>query len=106
MRSYLVFQDDHTAKEFGYTRRRTPIAWTQEHPLSTFGLGILLDEHGNPFDWYLLRLLHGRTGAYLETSDHTAARRALGLLASEYLDVSDYIKPLCLAESGVSSSGA
>jgi len=52
MESYLVFPNHRTAREFGYTRQRTQITWTEDHPLSRFGLGILLDEYGNPFDWY------------------------------------------------------
>ena len=95
MEAYLVFPNPRTAGEFGYTRQRTQITWTEDHPLSRFGLGILLDEYGNPFDWYQLRLLRDRAGAYLETSDHTTVRRALGLLPGEHHDLSDYIKPLC-----------
>ena len=94
MESCLVFPNHRSATEFGYTRRRTPITWTRDHPLSSYGLGILLDEYGDLFDWYHLRLLHHRAGAYLETSDHITVRRALGLLAGEYHDLSDYIKPL------------
>ncbi len=94
MESYLVFPSHRTATEFGYTQQRTPITWTREHPLSSFGLGILLDEDNNPFDWYHLRLLHQRAGAYLETTDHIAVRRALGLFAGEYHDLSDYIRPI------------
>lgn len=93
MRSFLVFPNERTAMEFGYTRQRSPITWTRDHPRSSFGLGILLDEYGNPFDWYQLRLLRQRAGAYIETSDHITVRRALGLLRDEYHDLSDYIKP-------------
>ncbi len=94
MKTHLVFPDHRTATRFGYTRRRSPITWTRDHPLSNFGLGVLLDEHGNRFDWGHLRLLHLRAGVYLETSDHIAVRRALGLLAGEYRDLSHYIRPL------------
>ena len=93
MKSYLVFPNQRTATAFGYTRQRSPITWTRDHPLSSFGLGILLDEFGNSFDWYQLRLLRQRAGAYIETSDHITVRRALGLLRHEYHDLSDYIKP-------------
>ncbi len=102
MESYLVFPNDRTATEFGYTGQRTPITWTRNHPLSSFGLGILLDEYNNPFDWYHLRLLHQRAGAYLETTDYITVRRALGLLAGECGDLSDYIRPCCQMESRTS----
>jgi hypothetical protein len=104
MKSYLVFRNQRTAREFGYTRQRTPITWTTDHPLSTPSLGILLDECGDPFDWYNLRLLHQRAGAYLETSDHIRVRRALGLLSGEHHDLSDYIKPLHHIKSDTLSS--
>jgi hypothetical protein len=104
MKSYLMFPNDRTAVEFGYTGQRTPITWTRDHPLSSFSLGILLDEYGNPFDWYQLRLLHHRAGAYLETSEHITVRRALGLLRDEYHDLSDYIKPPCEVGSHTLSS--
>ncbi len=94
MKTHLVFPDHRTATRFGYRRRRSPITWTRDHPLSIFGLGVLLDEHGNLFDRDHLRLLYHRAGAYLETSDHIAVRRALGLLAGEYHDLSDCIRPL------------
>ena len=102
MEVYLVFLDQLSAREFGYTRQRTPITWTTDHPLSSPSLGILLDECGDPFDWYSLRVLHHRAGAYLETSDHIAVRRALGLLAGEHHDLSDYIKPLDQMKSDTS----
>ena len=102
MKTYLMFPNQRTAKEFGYTRQRTPITWTTDHPLSSEDLGILLDEYRNPFDWYHLRLLHHRAGAYLETSNHIAVRRALGLLAGEHHDLSDYIKPLDQMKSDTS----
>ena len=104
MESYLVFPNHRTAREFGYTGRRTPITWTREHPLSSLNLGILLDEYGNPFDWYWLRLLRDRAGAYVETSDLTPVRRALGLLPGEHHDLSDYIKPLHETKSDAPSS--
>ena len=94
MKSYLVFPNRRTATQFGYTRQRTPITWTRDHPLSSFGLGVLLDENNDLLDWYHLRLLHHRAGAHLETSDHISVRRALGLLCGEHHDLSDYIKPL------------
>lgn len=93
MKSYLVFPDHRIAAQFGYTRQRTRITWTRDHPLSSFDLGILLDEHDNPFHWYQLRLLHDSAGAYLETTDHIAVRRALGLFVGEYHDLYDYIRP-------------
>jgi len=102
MNTYLMFPNQRTAREFGYTGRRTPITWTTDHPLSSADLGILLDEYRNPFDWYQLRLLHHRAGAYLETSDRIAVRRALGLLAGEHHDLSDYIKPLDQMKSDTS----
>jgi len=102
MKSYLVFPNHRTATQFGYTLRRTPITWTADHPLSSFGLGILLDEHRNRVPWYYLKWLHSEAGAYLETSDHITVRRALGLFADEHHDLSDYIKPLYQIKSDTS----
>ena len=98
MKTYLVFPNHRTATEFGYTQQRTPITWTRNHPLSTFDLGILLDEYGNSLDWYRFRLLHHRAGAHLETSDHITVRRTLGLLPGEHPDWDDYIRPIAQKE--------
>ena len=94
MKAYLVFPDHRAARQSGYRRSRTSITWTEDHPLSLFGLGVLLDEYGHPFEWLKLRFLHHRTVAYLETSDPIKVMRALGLFAGEIHNLSDYIRPL------------
>lgn len=99
MKIYLVFPDHRTATQCGYRRRRTPVTWEEDHPLSLFGLGVLLDEFGDSLDWSWLRALYHKAGAYLETSDHITVLRALGLFAGEVHNLSDYIRPLNHAES-------
>ena len=104
MKTYLVFPDRDSATLSGYKRRRTPITWTTDPPSSDVGLGVLLDESGEVFDWLQLAVLHHQTGAYLETSDHAKVERALGLLTDETDDLSDYIRPL--KQSGSALRGA
>jgi hypothetical protein len=102
---YLVFPDHKAATQCGYRRRRTPVTWMGDHPLSLFGLGVLLDEFGDSFDWSWFRALHHKTGACLETSDHITMLRVLGLFAGEIRNLSDYIRPLNHTESGTPRAG-
>jgi len=94
MKAHLVFPDHRTATQYGYRRKRTPVTWTEDHPLSLFGLGVLLDEYGDRFEWSWLRSLHNKAGAYLESSDPITALRALGLFAGEHHDLFECIKSL------------
>jgi hypothetical protein len=105
MKAYLVFPDHRTATQCGYRRRRTPVTWTEDHPLSLFGLGVLVDECGDRLGSAWLRSLHHKAGAYLETSDHITVLRALGLFAGEIHNLFDYIRPLNHTESATPHHG-
>jgi hypothetical protein len=58
---------------------RLRLRYVTHHPASHYGIGVLLDSSGEVVDGYMLRFLHGRAGAWIETDDPEVCVAALGL---------------------------
>lgn len=60
------------------------LRWTNRHPQSHDGLGVLLFRHAAAIlDGAQFRALRDTTGAWIETDQPTRVRRALGLTDDE-----------------------
>ena len=66
--------------------RPRALRWTDRHPQSSYGNGVLLYRKSDAIlDGFTFRLLRDGSGAWLETTDPDRARRALGLPLGESL---------------------
>ena len=63
---------------------RFPLRWTDQHPASHYGAGVLLTEIGDSFDGFMFRYLRDTVGARIVTDDTSGVSRALGVRAAEH----------------------
>lgn len=59
------------------------LRWTDHHPSSSYGLGILLDARNQPFDGFMFRVIRDALGAWIETDDAPRCAAILGLPKNE-----------------------
>jgi hypothetical protein len=58
---------------------RLRLRYVTHHSASHYGIGVLLDAGGEVLDGWMMRYLHDRVGAYIQTDDPDVCRAALGL---------------------------
>ena len=67
---------------------RFALRWTDHHPSSHYGIGVLLDIRGEQFDGHQFRHLRDSVGAWMESDDIDRVRGALGLPPGERIEKS------------------
>lgn len=55
------------------------LTWTTDHPMSSYGLGVLLYLDGDVLDGFNFRALRDHCGAFIVTDDPDKVRQALGV---------------------------
>lgn len=58
---------------------RFPLRWTDHHPASHYGIGVLLDPKGEVFDGFMFRYLRDALGSWIETDDPPRIAGCLGV---------------------------
>lgn len=58
---------------------RLRLRYVTHHPASHYGIGVLLGAKGEVLNGWMMRYLHDRVGAYIQTDDPDVCRAALGL---------------------------
>lgn len=61
------------------------LRWTEDHALSSYGCGILLDVEDQPIEGGAFRLMRDIQGARIDTDDPALVRRALRMTSDETL---------------------
>jgi hypothetical protein len=59
------------------------LRWTDHHPSSHYGIGVLLDSKGEVVDGFFFRFLRDRLGAWIESDDPGRLASALGVPPDE-----------------------
>lgn len=67
---------------------RFKLRWTDHHPASSYGLGVLLSPNNEVFDGFVFRFLREQVGAWIESDDIERVAGALGLEAKECQKIS------------------
>jgi hypothetical protein len=62
---------------------RFRLRWTDHHPASHYGLGVLLDYKGECFDGFMFKHLRDMIGAWITTDDPPRIYGALGIPKNE-----------------------
>lgn len=60
-----------------------PLRWTNHHPASSYGLGVILSPNTKVVDAHAFRYWRDTIGAYIVTDDPERVRAALGLEPNE-----------------------
>ncbi len=80
-RPAIALQNGQTVNSKATYRFR--LRWTDHHPASHYGLGVLLDYKGEVFDGFMFRHLRDSIGAWLLTDDPGRVCGALGVPKNE-----------------------
>lgn len=88
MRAWLIIPRPPITTETEYTveskaKYQFALRWTEHHPASHYGLGVLLDAKGEVFDGHIFRFLRDTVGAWIKTDDPKRICGALGVPPNE-----------------------
>ena len=88
MRAWLMIPRPPIITETGYVVQskslyQFSLRWTDHHPASHYGLGVLLDAKGEVFDGHMFRHLRNAVEAWIKTDDPERICGALGVPAGE-----------------------